>query len=77
MDNVQPSQIAVYTTMKILLLIRKKQGLECMDEFIEMYARAVERRHPELKEVLADILIERSTEGFYQSVIQIEKGGGD
>jgi hypothetical protein len=75
MQNICPQQISIYTTMKILLSIRRSQGLECMLEFIEMYTSATERNNPELKQVLAESLEEKCVETFYKSVATLRKGG--
>jgi hypothetical protein len=75
MQNIGPQQISIYTTMKILLLMRESQGLECMLEFIEMYTSAIERNSPELKQVLAESLEEKCVSTFYKSVTTLGKGG--
>jgi hypothetical protein len=75
MQNICPQQISIYTTMKILLSIRRSQGLESMLEFMEKYTLAAERTTPDLKQILAESLEEKCVETFYKSVTTLKEGG--
>ena len=75
MENiiVTKQSVAVYSVIAILKNMRNELGLEAMSEFLDMYVTAVERKNPELKNILQEALSERAINQFYQAVVQHEK----
>jgi len=70
---VTKQSVAVYSVIAILKNMRNELGLEAMSEFLDMYVTAVERKNPELKNILQEALSERAINQFYQAVVQHEK----
>jgi len=71
--QVNQQSVAVYSVIAVLRNMRNELGLEAMSEFIDLYAAAVEKTNPELKNILQEVLSEQAINHFYQAVVEHEK----
>jgi hypothetical protein len=65
--------VEVYSVVAILRDMRNELGLEAMSEFLDLYVMAIEKKNPDLKNVLHEALSEHAINHFYQVVVQHEK----
>jgi hypothetical protein len=71
---INSHSVSVYSVLFILRNMRRDLGLEAMSEFIDLYVTAAEKRNPQLKEILCEVLTERAINKFYQAVVHHENG---
>jgi hypothetical protein len=63
-------RIAVYTTIRVLMNMRDRLGLEAMCSFMERYADLMEHEAPGIRRIVASGLEEKALQGLYEKAAQ-------
>jgi hypothetical protein len=72
-DN--PRVVAVYTTLKILVHMRRHMGIEAANEFADKYIEAIEGVNPFIAELVSEALIGQAAQNLFVSTRAKPKGG--
>ena len=65
--------VAVYTVLYILLLMRKRLGIEAMLEYVEEYLIVVEQSNPRFQTAVRQALALMSVEKMYKDALNGRK----
>ncbi len=61
--------IAIYTVMRILLLMKARLGLEAMLEYVSQYLKIIESYNPQIKNAVSQAVELISVEKVYKETV--------
>ncbi|MDP8265864.1 MAG: hypothetical protein P9M07_02825 [Candidatus Aceula meridiana] len=64
--------VIIYTSLKIILKMKKHLGLEAMLEYLSRYALVIEKQNPQLKEVVDCAVSRVNVSKIYQEAMKTD-----
>lgn len=66
------STITIYTTLSILLVMKKNLGMEAMLEYMDQYLALIDKHNPKFKFAVRKALSYMNVEKMYKDAMQCE-----